>query len=90
MQRRTEKAGFSVIQSTEDYESVDVYHVAVRPQDDFGNPLKKQVSLETSGIGTMEKVLTTVSLEYIVNCNFSLSIFIYMLHKKKNVLIILG
>ncbi|KAG6704978.1 hypothetical protein I3842_07G158700 [Carya illinoinensis] len=52
----TEKAGYSVIQTTEE-ESFDVYAVAVRPKDEFGNPLKKQVSdLEKSGVGTMEKM----------------------------------
>lgn len=51
-----EKAGYSVIQTTED-KSIDVYPIAVRPKDEFGNPLKKQVSdLEKSGVGTMEKV----------------------------------
>ncbi|XP_018821063.2 jacalin-related lectin 3 isoform X1 [Juglans regia] len=52
----TEKVGYSVIQTTED-ESIGVYPIAVRPKDEFGNPLKKQVSdLEKSGVGTMEKL----------------------------------
>jgi hypothetical protein len=55
----TEKVGYSVIQGTIG-ESFDIV-LAVRQKDDFGNPLQNKVSreissLETSGLGTKEKV----------------------------------